>query len=51
MNQDCKIFEGTFTEWHKYLHRQIEKDLRKIKKLEKFKNNAKLKNYEIVQRV
>lgn len=46
-----KLFEGSFTQWHQYLSKQILKDRRKIEKLDKIRNNLKMQTNEIIYRL
>lgn len=46
-----KLFDGSFTQWHLYLLKQIRKDRRKIEKLDKIRNNSKMQSNEIIHRI
>jgi len=46
-----KIYEGSFTQWHLYLLKQIRKDKKKIEKLDKISNNLKMATNEIIHSV
>ena len=46
-----KIYSGSFTQWHLYLMKQIQKDKKKIEKLDKITNNLKMASNEIIHRL